>query len=412
MRASSWPTSRCSRLGEALGGRSGLARRAGRGRSRPARRRGRGGGRVLARPQQVRVAADPHDRAAVLDRQRVGRDGVDQGAVVRDHHHGPVVGLQGRLERLAALGVQVVGGLVEHEQVAAARQQADQAQPAPLTARELLDLAVDHVAREEEPAEQRPRLPRGHVAAREHGLQDGPVLRQVLAVLGEVGERDLVTQAHPAARRRPAPDQGLDEGGLAGPVGPHHGDALAALHGEAGAGHQRPAGHRHVQAVDLDHQPRAALGTREAEGQGGLAARRLDPRQLVEPLLARGRLTRLGAGPPAGHEPLQAGDLGRLALGRDALAIDGQRALAPEGRVAHRPELRAAPVQLEDPGRHGLQEPAVVRDQQHRRAELGQRVLEPLDRHQIEVVGGLVEQEHVRPRDQRPRQRGARQLPA
>ena len=41
-----------------------------------------------------------------------------------------------------------------------------------------------------------------------------------------------------------------------------------------------------------------------------------------------------------------------------------------------------------------------------------ERLLQPLQRLDVEVVGGLVEQQHVRVRGQRARERGARQLPA
>jgi hypothetical protein len=53
-----------------------------------------------------------------------------------------------------------------------------------------------------------------------------------------------------------------------------------------------------------------------------------------------------------------------------------------------------------------------VRDQHDGGAELADGALEPLHRVEIEVVGGLVEQQHVGPRHQRAGQRRARQLPA
>ena len=53
-----------------------------------------------------------------------------------------------------------------------------------------------------------------------------------------------------------------------------------------------------------------------------------------------------------------------------------------------------------------------MRDQDDRGAELGDRALQPLDRVEVEVVGRLVEQEHVGARDERARERGPGQLPA
>ena len=60
----------------------------------------------------------------------------------------------------------------------------------------------------------------------------------------------------------------------------------------------------------------------------------------------------------------------------------------------------------------GLQEPAVVGDQDDGGVHLGERSLEPFERGDVEVVGRLVEQEQVRLRGQRAGERGAGQLAA
>ncbi len=64
-------------------------------------------------------------------------------------------------------------------------------------------------------------------------------------------------------------------------------------------------------------------------------------------------------------------------------------------------------VELDDAGRQPLEERAVVGHEQHRAGVLGQERLEPLDGVDVEVVGGLVEQQHVGGGDQRPRQQHA-----
>jgi len=53
-----------------------------------------------------------------------------------------------------------------------------------------------------------------------------------------------------------------------------------------------------------------------------------------------------------------------------------------------------------------------VRDQDHRCVERRELALEPLEVGDVEVVGGLVEEEKVRIAAQRAGERGARQLPA
>ena len=50
-------------------------------------------------------------------------------------------------------------------------------------------------------------------------------------------------------------------------------------------------------------------------------------------------------------------------------------------------------------------------DQHNAGVEVHQGLLQPLERVDVEVVGRLVEQQHVRARGQRPRQRRSRQLP-
>ena len=53
-----------------------------------------------------------------------------------------------------------------------------------------------------------------------------------------------------------------------------------------------------------------------------------------------------------------------------------------------------------------------MRDEHDRGVEAGQRLLEPLERLDVEVVGGLVEQQQVGLGGERARERRARQLAA
>jgi hypothetical protein len=64
--------------------------------------------------------------------------------------------------------------------------------------------------------------------------------------------------------------------------------------------------------------------------------------------------------------------------------------------------------------RHWCQvpEPAVVRHQHHRRVQIHERLLKPLQRLDVQMVGGLVQQQHVRAGGKRASERGARELPA
>ena len=64
-----------------------------------------------------------------------------------------------------------------------------------------------------------------------------------------------------------------------------------------------------------------------------------------------------------------------------------------------------APVDLDDAGGHALQKRPVVGHEDERLVESEQEVLEPDDRIDVEVVGGLVEQQHVGLVGEGPRQR-------
>ena len=86
-------------------------------------------------------------------------DRVEHGPVVRDEQHRAGEGLERGLERLAALQVEMVRRLVEHQEVRARSDDERERQPPPLAAGEQPHrLLVLIPAGEEEPAEQLLRL--------------------------------------------------------------------------------------------------------------------------------------------------------------------------------------------------------------------------------------------------------------
>ena len=66
-----------------------------------------------------------------------------------------------------------------------------------------------------------------------------------------------------------------------------------------------------------------------------------------------------------------------------------------------------AAVEFDDAGGDAVEEGAVVGDGDDAALEIEQQVFQPLDGVQVQVVGRLVEQQHVRPPHQRLRQRHA-----
>ena len=111
-----------------------------------------------------------------------------------DQQHRAVERAQRRLERLAALEVEVVGGLVEHEHVGARLHEHGQREPPALAARERSDRLLGVLAREQEAAEQRARRALrqagGLLGRLEHGGAGQRV--ELVGVLGQVAEHDVV----------------------------------------------------------------------------------------------------------------------------------------------------------------------------------------------------------------------------
>src|SRR5205823_14958716 len=75
-------------------------------------------------------------------------------------------------------------------------------------------------------------------------------------------------------------------------------------------------------------------------------------------------------------------------------------------------EAPAAGLELEHGRADGLEEPAVVRDEHHRGVDRREALLEPLEGGDVEVVGGLVQEQQPRVAGEGTGQRRARQLAA
>ena len=71
-----------------------------------------------------------------------------------------------------------------------------------------------------------------------------------------------------------------------------------------------------------------------------------------------------------------------------------------------------AAVELEDPAGDVVEEVAIVRHRDDGARIALEEALEPRDRFGVEMVGGLVEQQHVGLREQQPAQRHAAALAA
>ena len=249
----------------------------------PAPSRGSGGGALrgpasgpdgagpCARRVRARTRASPPVAAqrAILDGDRARAHRVEQRAVVGDEQDRPLEGAQRVLERLAALDVEVVGGLVEDQHVGARMHEDRQRQAPALAAGEPLQRLLGLLAGEQEAPEQRARLAgvqSGRPLRRvEHALAGVAARAQLLGVLGEVADLHVVPGAELSGGELAPPGERLDQRRLARPVRPHQRDVLAALQPQLGVLEQRD---RRPADLDApieqleDHAPRALRARR------------------------------------------------------------------------------------------------------------------------------------------------------
>ncbi len=231
-------------------------------------------------------------------------------------------------------------------------------------------------------------------------------------VLGVVADLDAGAEADRAAVRRQLAGDHLEQRGLAGAVLADDADLLAA---------PRRQGHRAqddviavglAHAVELEHLAHRALGRGEAEAHDVALLEGLDVLHLLEHLDARLHRPRLvGLGPEPVDERQQV-----LALALEVLGLAGEDGLLLEPGldvllVVARVAAHALGLERHHPRDLLVEELAVVADQDERAVVALEEVAEPRHRRQVEVVGRLIEQEHVGPLEQQRRQHRAH-LPA
>src|SRR5687767_13763263 len=166
-------------------------------------------------------------------------------------------------------------------------------------------------------------------------------------------------------------------------------------------------------ALGLDHQPTGGAIHLEPD----IRPLNVRPRQLrrLQPLhflAARGRLRGPGAGAEAGDEVVQLRD---LLLALRILGLDAR----PHLRLGHHHVVVAAGVgddrlvvDVRDVRAHGVQEMAIMRDDDQRAVVAGQEFDQPVNGVEVEMVRRLVEQQRLWMTEQRLRQQHADLLAA
>ena len=305
---------------------------------------------------------------AFLDGDRARSDGVEQRPVVGHEQKRAVECAQCILQRLPALEVQVVGGLVEDQDVRAGGDEGRQREPPQLPAREDRHLLLCLRAREEEPSQQRAGLVRSQPGPTLSGLEHRALATDLLGVLGQEAELDVVAASQLAVAQREPAGQRLDQRGLAGAVGADQGHVLAPLEPQLGAFEQLALARGDRRSLELQRDAPAARGLLELEprrtARAAVVLQTVDLRQLLH---ARLGLAGACSRTEARHEPFQALDFRLLALDGPLRCQLACRLLLAPGVPRAGEEARPPRLQLEDRGADRLQEPAVVRDQDDRR---------------------------------------------
>ncbi len=319
---------------------------------------------------------------------------------MRDHHHTTGERQNGLLQRAQGFNVQIVGGFVQQQHVGALLEGVGQVQTAALTTGEFAHTFLLVRTLEVEAA---------HIGARVHfvvadaqnvlatgdGFPDGLVILQVLPALFNVGHLHSLAQLDLAAVGLLGTGDHPEQGGLTGTVTTDNTD-----HGTFGNAHGQVVDQQAVAVAlgdifQFDHFVPQALARRNVDFVGLVAGLEFLALQLIEAgqagfvlgLTALGVLTypfqfRL-------HGLLMRGF--RLGFLLQALLFG----LQPVTVVALIGNAVAA-VQLQNPAGGIVQEVAVVGDGHHGTGELLQELLQPVDTLGVQVVGGLVQQQHVR----------------
>ncbi len=309
--------------------------------------------------------------------------------VLHGHHH---------------VGVQVVAGLVQDKHVGRIQQDQHQHKAALLAAGKRFHRHVQVRVGEPQLLQQ---LGRAHflavddvarVVAGEY-LANAVFLQrlQFLQLLGKEGELHRFADLHAAGLRAQLALHDVEQGGLARPVGAHKPIAVAgADHPGYVVEHLRlPVGKR---GVDNVHAFLSQAGNRRALQLGGVTQRRLfgDKRTGGFHMETRLAGTRTGT---AGKERQLAADKVLALLFRNRGLTLALHALQDVGGVPALEGLGHPIVHFPHAQAHLIEEPAVVRNHHQRAVAAGKALLQvlrqPVDGNHIQMVRGLIEQQHI-----------------
>ena len=359
----------------------------------------------LAVDQRILVVSHAlHEIAVVRDQKQRAGPSVEQVFHLREH-----------------VGVQIVARLVQDEHVRLVKQDEHQRKTTLLPARQVTHRLVKVIASKAEALEQLRR--RGLLAVEHHAARIAAddlahavasQFHQVIEVLRQHGELHGLADLHTSRTRSERTLDHPQKRGLARAVLADDAEAVTRAdnprhvveHGLSAEAHRHVGQVDHLLAQARNRHPLELKRVAQWRHVGDQLAGSVDAKLR----LGRARLRPAGKPGELAAQLVLATLLGhlRLTVALDALLdIGGETALERVDRaVVHFPHRKA----------HLVEEPAVVRDHQKRARPMFpaclQMMRKPSDGAHVEMVGGLVEHEHVPVADEQTRQVNAAALSA
>ena len=241
------------------------------------------------------------------------------------------------------------------------------------------------------------------VAAVAHRVEHRPFRVELLALLVVIGDLDVGAASDLAPVRRQVAEQQPQQRRFARAVRSDQANPIAADDTRRKIPNHRVRSECLRDMVGLEHNLARRVSGFDLQAYGGrlLASRR--------PLLPHGHQRAdapFVARPPRLDALAQPRFLFRQALVelvlRDRFVGQPLVLLSQERRVVARPRGELPAVDFDDPRRDALEERAVVSHEYQRTRIVREKCLQPDDCVEIEVIGRLVEQQHIRLGDQRP----------
>ena len=310
---------------------------------------------------------------------------------------------EGFFHPFAGEDVEVVGRFVEQQQVDVADHQLGQLHAALLAAAQGVYDAVHVLPAEEEAGEHGEGAVAGDARQFEQFAHDGAPRVQGLVFLGVVADADPRADAQHGVVPGGLTDDVAEEGGLARAVGTQQADAVAGGEVEVDPVEEDPVAKRAGVAFQLEGDVAASGGC----GEGGIDALRVQVGAVDLVHAVEGSLLVLGAprlagvvghGSPAleaDDHLLQPADLFLLVLVRGLLGEQVFHLLGAVPGVVARVPGELAVFDFQDGADHPVEQVAVVGDQDHGSVAVVEKVLQPVQAFEVQMVGRLVEEQDI-----------------